>query len=69
MLGTLNVVDDLRREGFCVNLGYVQYLLRERVVPMPEKAPGGALVWEPFHIDRLKAELRRRGRGPEETPR
>jgi len=64
MDGTTSVVDKLRLEGFSVNAGYVQYLLRDRILHCPAKGPGGVLVWHESDVARLRSELRRRGRGP-----
>ena len=63
MKGTTTVVDELRAEGYEVNCGYVQYLLRDRILVAPEKGPGGLLIWAQADIERLKATLRRRSRG------
>ncbi len=67
MLGTVNVVDILRARGFEVSNAYVSYLLRERVIASPEKGVGGCLIWTDADVGRLRGELIRRGRGPEET--
>ena len=67
MDGTTAVVDRLRAEGFRVNIGYVQWALRDRHVPMPEKGPGGVLIWSGADVDRLKSFLYRRNRGPGEA--
>ena len=65
MLGTTAVVDGLRAEGFQVNVGYVQWVLRDRHIAMPEKGPGGVLIWTDADVQRLRSFLLRRGRGPE----
>ncbi len=65
MEGTTAVVDRLRAEGFRVNVGYVQWVLRDRHIAMPDKGPGGALIWTEADVLRLRSELIRRGRGPE----
>lgn len=62
--GTTGLIDELRAEGFDVGPAYLSFLLREGAIPKPPKCPGGALVWEPQHEARLRAELRRRGRAP-----
>jgi hypothetical protein len=64
MLGSRELVDELRREGYDVSHAYLAYLLRERVIPSPVKAPGGAFLWSPVDVAALRRELRRRGRGP-----
>ena len=64
MLGTSELLDRLREEGYETSHSYVAYLLRERIIPSPPKGPGGALVWGPTDIARLRAELARRRRGP-----
>lgn len=69
MLGTSDILDRLRSQGYRVSVGYLQYLLRERIVPTPEERVGGVLVWEEADIDRLKHTLIRRNRGPAETRR
>jgi hypothetical protein len=69
MLGTSNVVDLLRGEGCEVSNAYVAYLLRERIIPTPQKGPGGVLIWLPGNVLALRDELRRRGRTPEDTGR
>ena len=65
MQGTSEVLDRLRAEGFEVSVGYLQYLLRERVIPTPAARIGGVFVWSPADEERLRGELIRRGRGPE----
>ena len=67
--GTTSVVDGLRSQGYDVTVGYVQWLLRDRIIAAPMKGPGGVLLWRPGDVARLQAELVRRGRGPEESPR
>ena len=64
MQGTTAVVDGLRAEGFRVNVGYVQWALRDQHIPTPEKGPGGALIWTEADARRLRSFLYRRGRGP-----
>lgn len=68
MDGTTAVVDRLRDQGFDVCHGYVQYLIRDRIVPSPPKGPGGVLLWEPSDVQRLRSELLRRRRGPAAAP-
>ena len=64
MQGTTEVLDGLRAEGFLVSVGYLQYLLRERIIPSPKIRVGSAFAWEEEEVARLRAELLRRGRGP-----
>ena len=64
MVGTSELVTKLRAEGVQISHSYVTYLLRERVIPMPAKGPGGVLLWEPADVQRLRSELVRRGRTP-----
>ena len=63
--GTTSVVDRLRAAGYQVSASYVQWLLRDRIIPVPPKGPGGVLLWPPQSVGRLRAELVKRGRGPE----
>lgn len=69
MPGTSDLVDVLRAEGYEVSNAYVAYLLRERIIPAPQKGPGGALWWLPGNVLALRDELRRRGRAPERAGR
>ena len=66
MHGTTDVLDRLRGEGFQVSVGYLQYLLRERVVVPPAERVSSIFVWEEADVQRLKSELLRRGRGPDD---
>jgi len=66
--GTTAVIDRLRSQGYEVSTGYVQWLLRDRIIASPIKGPGGVLLWRPADAARLQAELIRRGRGPTESP-
>ena len=66
-IGTRDLVDEMREQGYQVTRGYVQALIRERHLPPPEKVPGGAYVWGDGDIYRLRGILRRRGRGPVEA--
>ena len=65
MVGTTEVVDQLRGQGYELSHAYLAYLLRERVLATPEKGPGGAFLWAEAEIAALRRELVRRGRGPE----
>ena len=65
MRSTAQIVDDLRNDGYDVSCGYVAYILRERVIALPQEI-GGIWLWEQADVDRLCGELRRRGRGPEQ---
>ena len=64
MLGTTDLVDRLRAEGFAVTRTYVAWVLSDRHIPTPEKGPGGALIWSDADVLRLRGFLCRRGRGP-----
>ena len=44
MQSTSSVVDALRVEGFSVNLGYVQYLIRDRIIAAPADRLGGTFI-------------------------
>ena len=61
---TSELVDQLRKEGYRVTTGYLQFLLREHPVLKPAGKLGPLYVWEPADIERLKAALVERGRGP-----
>ena len=65
MLGTTELVDALRGEGYQLSHAYLVYLLRERVIRPPSKGPGGAFIWSPGEVWALRDALRRRGRAPE----
>lgn len=67
LFGTSEINDTLSAQGFDVYPGYIQSLIRERVLPAPEKGPGGAFFWHDADVDRLKSILRRRGRGPADS--
>ena len=67
MIGSTELVDNLRDDGWDVSHGYVMSLIRERHLPAPPKGPGGAFVWQEADIDRLESILRRRDRGPVEA--
>lgn len=66
--GTTAVIDRLRSQGYDVSVGYVQWLLRDRIIATPMKGPGGVLLWRPGDVRRLQDELARRGRGPAGPP-
>lgn len=66
---TGDVIGRLGREGYRgVRPSYVNYLLREGYVHMPEKGSDGRLLWAEADVDRLRNELKRRGRGPAAMP-
>ena len=65
MKGTIDVVDELRSEGFAVTCGYVAWAIRDRHIPEPGRGPGNCFMWEQADTDRLRSFLRRQGRGPE----
>lgn len=70
MSGTRDVLRMLRAEGFAVTDGLLRYLRKDwDAFPEPMNLPGGAWGWLPEHVDALRAELRRRRRGPGQTPR
>ena len=60
---TGEVVAVMRAEGFELTPGYLDFLIRERHVPPPERNRAG-YIWAKADIDRLRGALRRRGRGP-----
>jgi len=62
--GTTAVIDRLRSQGYEVSTGYVQWLLRDRIIATPMKGPGGVLLWRSGDVARLQSELARRGRAP-----
>lgn len=66
--GTTEVVRQLKRLGYELTPAYVNYLMREGILPQPPKGPGGVLCWGQADIDRLRSILRRRGRGPVQQP-
>ena len=66
---TREVIDRLRNEGYSVSPGYLQYLLRERILRAPSERFGGAYVWRELDIERLRSVLKRRERGPGERSR
>ena len=68
MQATSDVVRSLQNEGYDVSCGYVSYVIRERIIALPRKV-GGIWLWDESDIDRLRSELRRRGRGPVEPVR
>jgi len=65
-IATSDVVERLRAEGCDVCPSYVTYLTRDGILHPPAKVLG-RLLWTEPDIDRLRSELRRRGRGPVET--
>lgn len=67
MRRTREVIDRLRNEGYAVSPGYVQYLLRERILRPPSERFGGAYVWQEPDIERLRSVLRRRRRGRKDS--
>ena len=67
MVGTTQMLEQLRGEGYQVSPGYLQYLLREGLLTAPQKVFCGIYVWGPSDVSRLQSLLRRRGRGPEKA--
>jgi hypothetical protein len=63
-LSSSDLVAQLQSEGFQVTAGYLSYLLREHTVLRPDERLSGLFVWSPADVDRLKAALRERDRGP-----
>lgn len=61
---TSELVDRLRAEGFQVTAGYLSYLLRECPILKPESRVSSLYLWQPADVERLKAALAERGRGP-----
>jgi hypothetical protein len=66
MLSTKQMLDQLTEEGFRVTESYLSFLVRERHVAAPAKVLH-SLVWQPEDVNRVKGELRRRGRAPSAT--
>jgi hypothetical protein len=64
---TREVIDRLQNEDYAVSPGYLQYLLRERILCPPSERFGGAYIWQESDIERLRSVLRRRGRGGRDT--
>lgn len=64
MQGTTKVVKMLVGEGFEVSPNYVAFLIRENIIPAPEKGVADFFVWSNADIARLRSALMRRGRGP-----
>jgi len=64
MLGTTEIVDELRKEGWAISHAYISYLIRERVIRSPHKGPGGVLLWSSTDVAALRRELLCRHRGP-----
>ena len=63
-LATSALVDQLRAAGYRITTGYLQFLCRENPVLKPEEKLGPLYVWQPADVERLKAALVERGRGP-----
>jgi len=62
-MSTGRLLEILRSEGFNCTPTYLNYLVRDRIVPEPERF-GLSFVWGEGDVDRLKRVLRARGRGP-----
>ena len=62
MLGTRNVIQRLRREGYDVSCGYVMYVLRDGLMPPPQKGPANVFLWTDIDVARLRRILAKRGR-------
>jgi len=63
---TREVIVTLRKEGFDVTPGYLDFLFREEHLVKPSKN-GPYLSWQPADADRLRSVLWRRGRGPKDV--
>ena len=63
-VGTREVIDRLKADGFDCNESYLTFLVRQGHVAAPEKVCH-ALVWADADVHRVKAALWRRGRGPQ----
>lgn len=61
VMPTRAVIDTLRTEGFRITPSYLGYLLREHIVPSPEKF-SEVLLWSANDVERLREVLRERGR-------
>jgi len=68
MLGTTDVLDQLREDGFRVSAGYLRFLFRERILAPPLQRVGGVFAWDETDAERLRSLLLRRGRGPGGIP-
>ena len=64
MQSTGRVVDCLTAEGYRITRTYLQWVLRDRHIPMPVKSAAGTLEWSPADVDRLRSFLCRHARGP-----
>lgn len=64
MIGSSQVVRELKKEGYKISHSYLAYLLREDIICLPAKGPGGVYLWESNNVEELIDELRQRGRGP-----
>ena len=65
MRGTTQVLHELADAGYQINSSYLAYLLRDRLLPAPERGPANIMVWSDADVKRLQNLLRRRGRAPE----
>ncbi len=65
---TGEVVEILRKQGFEVTPGYLDFLFRELHLPRPPLR-GSRLDWRQADVQRLKAVLARRGRAPIDAER
>lgn len=62
MQGTTKVINQLREEGYQISPGYLQYLLRERILSPPKERFLGSYVWGEEDIERLRRVLQHRSR-------
>jgi len=61
---TSQLIERLQAQGYQITPGYLSYLLREQTILKPNERAGLLYLWQPADVDRLKAELQHRGRGP-----
>jgi len=61
-LGTKEVLEQLKDEGFSTYAGYLSYLLRDKPELKPAGRVGGQYLWLPEDLEPLRAELRKRGK-------
>ena len=60
---TSTVLEMLRREGYDVTGGYLDFLFREHHIERPPMERR-RMIWAPADVNRLKSVLKRRDRGP-----
>ncbi len=62
MVGTTQVLEALRGEGFKVSHSHLGWLIRDRIFIPQQKGPRGAWFWGPGDAEGPRHVLRRRGR-------